>query len=126
MDMKSSEEIINELTHNGKYATDVCLLFYMNEETHYLYYLRRLNITGKKLENLAYKCVPDMDLDYLKQTIRYLSSGFLRDSEIQENLESDNPIPFITKLLNIGDYIERVYESYTFDFLNKFNSKKKR
>lgn len=121
----SDEEIIIKLSDDGKYASDVCLMLYMDEEKQYLFYLDYLEIRCKDLETLAYKCIPSLDIDYLKQTIRFLCSGFLGKDEIEANLKSDNPVYFIDKLMKKGDYIEREYEGYSYRFRQKLNNKKR-
>ena len=63
-------DVLERLTHNNTYATDICLLLYLEEKYTSLYYLDYLNITGKELENLP-KCCKDDSIDYLTQTIRF-------------------------------------------------------
>jgi len=124
--MNDVEDIINRLTHDGKYANEICLLLYMSERYSSLYYLDYLNITGKELETLKEKCLVEDTLDYLTQTIRFLRSGFLDNKEIKENLNSKNPIPFIDRLLEEGENWETAYENYAGDFRCKFSKFNKR
>ena len=122
----SEEELIAKLTEDGEYANDICLLLSLDDDKHYFYYLDYLEIRGKDLETFSYKCIPNLDIDYLKQTIRFLCSGFLGKDEIKENLRSNEPVYFIDKLMEVGDYIEREYEGYAYRFRCKLNNNKKR
>lgn len=119
-------QVIDRLTHNGEYANDVCLLLLLNEKYTSLHYLDYLNITGKDLEILKEKCLKEDTLDYLTQTIRFLRSGFLGNEEIKQNLHSENPIPFIDRLLIIGEDYERAYEIFTSKFFSKLSKTNKR
>lgn len=114
--MDDMENIINRLTHDGEYATDVCLLLYLSEKYTSLHYLDYLEITGKELETLKEKCLAEYSLDHLTQTIRFLRSGFLSKEEIKNNLTSSNPIPFIDRLLKPNENIELAYENYAGNF----------
>lgn len=107
--------IIDKLTESNTYATDVCLLLYMSDCYTSLHYLDYLDIKGKELENLPNACIDD-SLDCLTQTIRFLRSGFLGKDEIKENLNSANPVPFITRLLVVGEDWENAYEEYAYYF----------
>ena len=109
-------DILKRLTHNGKYANDVCLQLYITENYSSLYFLDYLNITGKELEILKEKCLAEDTLDYLTQTIRFLKSGFLGIDEIKNNVNSKNPIPFINRLLINGEDYESAYENFAGDF----------
>ena len=123
--MKDISEVLEKLTHNNTYATDICLLLYLNEEYTSLYYLDYLDITGKELENLS-KCCKDESIDYLTQTIRFLRSGFLGKDEIKENLNSKNPVLFIDRLLIPGENWEYAYENFAGDFRMKLSRNKGR
>lgn len=123
--MKTISEVLERLTHNNEYATDVCLLLYLNDEYTSLYYLDYLNITGKELENLP-KCCKEDDIKYLTQTIRFLRSGFLGNDEIKENLNSKNPVLFIDRLLQPGDDWDYVYEDYAGKFREALRKNKSR
>jgi len=91
-----------------------------------LYYLDYLNITGKDLETLAQKCLPEYTLDYLVKTIRFLRSGFLGNDEIKDNLHSPNPIPFIKeKPINSNDW-DYIYEDYAGTFRENISKNKRR
>ena len=120
------EEIVDKLTDNGNYATDVCLLLVLDNDTQSLHYLDYLNIRGKDLEVLAHNCLPDFNLDYLKQTIRFLRSGFISSSDIKKNLSSTSPVCFINRLMKSGEDWERVYEEYSNEFYKNLNKKKGR
>lgn len=124
--MKDVMDVINRLTHEGEYASDICLLLYMSEKYTSLYYLDYLNITGKELETLKEKCLIEDNLDYLTQTIRFLRSGYLGNDEIKSNLNSKNPIPFINRLLEEGENWELAYENYAGDFRCNFYKYNKR
>ena len=124
--MSAIDDVIKDLTNDGEYANEFCLLMYLDDETQYLYYLQYLDIKGKDLEAFANNCIPDWDMDYIKQTIRYLCSGFLGKDEIKQNLESDKPIPFIDRLLVEGENIEWAYEKYSANFRSNLNNNKKR
>lgn len=123
--MNNIDEIISRLTHNGQYATDICLLLYMSEKYTSLYYLDYLNITGKELETLKEKCLVEDSLDHLTQTIRFLRSEFLNNKEIKDNLNSKNPIPFIDRLLEKGENWELAYENYAINFRCNIRKNKK-
>ena len=123
--MNDIQDVITRLTHDNTYATDICLLLYLNENYTSLYYLDYLDITGKELENLP-KCCKDDSIDYLTQTIRFLRSGFLTKEEIKANLNSKNPIPFVNRLLIIGENWELAYENFAGDFRYNFSKSKGR
>lgn len=120
------DELINKLTHDGNYATDVCLLLALENASESLHYLDYLDITGKELETLAHDCLPNFDINYLKQTIRFLRSGFLDSKDIKNNLNSSNPVCFINRLIKEGEDWERVYEEYSYNFYKNLNNKKGR
>ena len=104
------DDIINKLTHDGQYATDVCLLLVLEDANESLHYLNYLNITGKELETLAHDCLPNFDIDYLKQTIRFLRSGFLSMDDVRKNLNSPKPVHFINRLIKkSSSKIEKMY-----------------
>lgn len=124
--MKDIMDVINRLTHDGEYANEVCLLLYMSEKYTSLYYLDYLDITGKELETLKDKCLVEDTLNYLTQTIRFLRSGYLGNEEIKENLNSQNPVPFIDRLLKEGENWEMAYENFAGDFRFKLSQSKKR
>lgn len=124
--MNDIQDVLNRLTHNGEYANEVCLLLYLSEKYTSLYYLDYLNITGKELETLKEKCLIEDTLDCLTQTIRFLRSGFLDKKEIKDNLNSQNPIPFIDRLLTVGENWESAYEEYAGNFRYHLNNNKKR
>lgn len=113
--METIEDVIERLTHNGDYATSLCLLLYLTDNTKSLYYLDYLKITGKDLDNLE-KLLSNESVEFLVQTIRFLRSGFLGINEIRENLNSTNPIPFIPRLLRNGEDWENAYEDFSFNF----------
>lgn len=109
-------EVLERLTENNTYATDICLLLYLNENYTSLYYLDYLKIYGKELENLKNCLIDPNDINHLTQTIRFLRSGFLGIDEIKANLNSTTPIPFITRLLKVGEDWDNVYEDYAGTF----------
>ena len=124
--MENFEEISEKLTHNGEYAVDVVLLLYLSEAYSSLHYLDYLDITGKDLETLAHKCLPEYNLDYLVKTIRFLRSGFLGMDEIIDNLHSLNPVPFIKeKPINSNDW-DYIYEDYAGTFRENLKKNKGR
>lgn len=125
MKSESVEEIIDRLTHNGQYANEVCLLLYLSEKYQSLYFLDYLNITGKELERLVDNCCDSSSIDYLTQTIRFLRSGFLSRDEIMSNINSPNPIYFITRLMNKNEDWDYVYEEYASDFRTAFRNNNK-
>ena len=119
------DDIINKLTHDGEYATDVCLLLVLEDANESLHYLDYLNITGKELETLAHDCLPIFDIDHLRQTIRFLRSGFLSMDDVRKNLNSPKPVHFINRLIKVGEDWERVYEEYSYHFYKNLNNNKK-
>ncbi len=123
--MDDISDVLERLTHNNTYATDICLLLYLEEKYTSLYYLDYLNITGKELENLP-KCCKDDSIDYLTQTIRFLRSGFLSKDEIMENLNSKNPVLFIDRLLITGEDWEHAYENFAGNFRCRLSKNKGR
>jgi hypothetical protein len=123
--MDDISDVLERLTHNNTYATDICLLLYLEEKYTSLYYLDYLNITGKELENLP-KCCKDDSIDYLTQTIRFLRSGFLSKDEIMENLNSKNPVLFIDRLLIPGEDWEHAYENFAGNFRCRLSKNKGR
>ena len=125
--MADIDEIMIKLTHDGKYATDVCLFLYLDEHYTSLHYLDYLNITGKDLENLAHKCLPiEESFEYLTDTIRFLRAGFLGEDEIFDNLRSDNPISFIDiSVPESGDW-DITYENYAGKFRSNLRKNKGR
>lgn len=124
--MDRFHEVIDKLTHNGEYATDVCLYLYLNEYYTSLYYLEYLNITGKELETLAQKCLQDSSFDYLAPTIRFLRSGFLSEDEIHDNLKSSNPVNFIDSSTPSYNDWEITYENYAGNFRENVSKNKGR
>jgi hypothetical protein len=124
--MKDITEVLENLTENNTYATDICLLLYMTDNYTSLYYLDYLNIKGKELENLPNCLLDKDDINHLTQTIRFLRSGFLGMDEIKENLNSKTPIPFITRLLKPGDDWDYVYEDYAGTFRSNLKKNKSR
>ena len=124
--MADISEVLERLTENNTYATDICLLLYLNENYTSLYYLDYLDIKGQELEQLQ-KCLKDPnDINYLTQTIRFLRSGFLGKDEIKENLNSKNPVPFIDRLLKVGEDWDYVYEGYAAKFRQALRKNKSR
>lgn len=123
---KIIEEIINDLTINGQYANDICLILLINQRYETLNYLHSLNIKGKDLEILTNNCCFEDSLECFTQTVRYLRSGFLDKKTIFSNLRSSNPIPFIHRLLKSNEDWDLVYEDYTFQFMKNFNQNKTR
>ena len=116
-------DVINKITIDNEYATDICLLLYLNENYSSLHYLDYLNITGRDLEILVEKCCVEPTIVYITQTIRFLRSGFLSNDEIKENLHSKNPITFIDRLMNKGEDWDHVYENYAARFRSLKNNK---
>ena len=124
--MKDIMKVLDNLTCNNQYATDVCLLLFLDEQYTSLYYLDYLGIKGKELETLAHKCCKEFSVDWLYQTIRFLRSGYLGIDEIKENLNSKKPILFINRLLRRNENYELAYENYAGDFRYLLSKNKKR
>lgn len=124
--MSDISEVIDRLTENNTYATDICLLLYLSDNYTSLYYLDYLDIKGKELENLPNCLVDKDDINYLTQTIRFLRSGFLGKDEIKQNLNSKNPVPFIDRLLKKGEDWDHVYEDYAWKFRQALRKNKSR
>ena len=108
------DELINRLTDNGQYANDICLYLVIENDDQTLHYLDYLGIRGKDLETLANKCVPS--LDYLKETVRFLRSGFLGKDEITNNLKSSTPKCFITRFIRHNEDWDHAYEEFAGNF----------
>ena len=119
------DEIINRLTDNYQYGTDIILLLTLDNDVTSIHYLNYLNIIGKRLDNLK-NSLKEFDLQYLKQTIRFLRSGFPDIKDIYDNLDRDEPIYFIPRLLKVGEDWEMAYENFTSEFNRKFTSNKSR
>ena len=124
--MSDISEVIDRLTENNTYATDICLLLYLNDNYPSLYYLDYLDIKGVELENLPNCLVDKDDINYLTQTIRFLRSGFLGKDEIKQNLNSKNPVPFIDRLIKKGEDWDYVYEDYAWKFRQALRKNKSR
>lgn len=124
--MIDSVDLVNELTNNGEYANEACLLLLINNEDITLNYLHHLNIKGKDLETLYNKCCFDQSVECLVQTTRYLMSGFLNYRTIFLNLRNENPIIFIDRLLAPGEDWNHAYEKYTANFYKNLNNSKSR
>lgn len=124
------EEKINVLTDNGKYAEDICLLFLANNDSLYLDFLLEYGIIGEKLETFAYKCCHNGDIDFMKETLLCISMDLFKLQLVHQNLESENPIPFIEKLQeNDEGYIAtftRYYKTFMDNMERKQNNNKKR
>lgn len=118
------DELVNELTENGTYANVICLLIILENKERYLNQLKHLGITGKKIETLVYKCCNEFSIDYIGQTLFYLRSGFLDNKTIHDNLESDNPIPFLDKLLRDGEDWDYAFERCTGTFYQNLKNNK--
>ena len=114
--MTNIVDIINNLTINGTAATKVCSLLYKTNNIDTLIELNKLNITGTDLENLFDLCGFEHPLEFLIQTVKYLSSGYVDKSSVIENLRSDSPVPFITKLITPEEDISRAYDQITSRF----------
>lgn len=110
------KKVIDRLTENGQHANEICLLLYLNNNYDTLHYLDFLDITGKSLETLFYKCCFEQKKQCLVETVRYLRSGFLDKETIHKNLNSDHPVYFIDRLLKVGEDWDYVYEDYTAKF----------
>lgn len=115
------EDLILKLTDNYQYATDLILLLEMENDTTSMHYLNYLDIKGKMLDNLR-NCMPEVSYEYLWQTIRFLRSNFVIQKDIHANLNSPNPICFITRLLEEGESWENAYENFAGDFYSHFPS----
>ena len=119
------DDVINRLTNNLQYGTDLILFLTINDDTTSINYLDYLYITGKELDNFK-NCLPEFSLQYIKETIRFLRSGFIGCADIHQNLNSSNPICFIPRLLIIGENFERAYEDFAGEFYTKFKRFKSR
>ena len=122
---KGIDDIIDRLTHNNKYASDICLLLYFSKSASTIHSLDKLDITGKNLETLVYKCLPEVTLDSINQTVRYLSSGFLSKDDIHYNLNSSEPVVFIDRLIQQGEDYENLYEHYSASFNTRLKNNKR-
>ena len=95
------DDIVIKLTDNFEYGTDIILLLTLNDDTTSIHYLDYLNISGKQLDNLK-NCLVEFSFPHIKETIRFLRSGFISVNDIHNNLNSKNPVCFITRLLRLG------------------------
>ena len=119
------ETIIEELADNNEDAYAVCLFLYVYDDLDALRHLHHLGIKGEDLVTFIYECCPNQSLDYINQSIRFLLSGFLGKDEIENNLKSQNPVPFIPRLLVKGENWEHAYENFAGDFRMKSTPKKR-
>ena len=119
------DDLINKLTNNFQYGNDLILFLIANDDMSSIHYLDYLNIKGKELDNFT-KCLPEFSLQYIKETIRFLRSGFVSSNDIHANLNSKTPICFITRLLKIGENWEYAYEDFAGNFYTKFTPPKPR
>ena len=120
------DTIMEELADNNDDAYAVCLFLYMNEDYYALRNLHYLDIKGKDLDTFVSKCCNDGEsIDFINQSVRFLLSGFLGKDEIEANLKSDNPIPFIPRLLIKGEDWDHAYENFAGDFRMKSTPKKR-
>lgn len=117
------DEIINRLTENGNYASDICLIFVVNGDDMYLEYLDKIDIRGKRLEIFAHKCCNECDPDYIKDTLLCISFGLFDLDIINKNIDSSNPLPFIDELHKPSDSIVRRYVRLKNEFDAKFNKR---
>lgn len=124
--MITLKNIIDELTENGKYANEICLQFLIENKDSYLEYLQKCNITGKKLETFAYKCCHDANIYYMMETLMCISMDIFDLKLVHQNLESNNPIPFIQQLQGDNEGYIACYKRYHDTFLNNMNNKKSR
>jgi hypothetical protein len=121
----NEEEIVNKLTENGKYCEDVCILFLLDDKVHYMKYLCDNGITGKKFETFIHKCCDVYDINCFVQTILYISFDIFQMKDVHENLESNNPIPFIKNYENKQVITINDYMFYSRDFKERFEENKR-
>ena len=114
------EETINYIADDNDEAYGVCLLLLLENKEYVFPSLLRLGIRGKDLATLAYKCCNTSSIDYLTQTIRFLSYPGLTKDEIMANLHSPNPIHFVPRLMIVGEDWEETYWGFIWDFRDNF------
>lgn len=123
------QELIERIANNNEDAYGVCLLLVLENREYVFPTLERLDIKGEDLVTLAYKCCKQDSIDYLTQTIRFLSYPGLTKKEIMDNLHSSNPIHFVPRLMVVGEDWEETYWSFIWDFRkqiqNNDNNKKR-
>lgn len=125
MSEKDIDTIMEELADNNEDAYGVCLFLYMYDDNYALQNLHHLGIKGEDLFTFVYECCPNQNIDFINQSIRFLLSGFLGKDEIEANLKSKNPIPFIPRLLVKGENWEHAYENFAGDFRMNRTPKKR-
>lgn len=118
-------ELIEKIADNNDDAYSVCLMLVLENKEYVFPTLERLNIKGEDLVTLAYKCCKLDSIDYLTQTIRFLSYPGLTKEEIFANLHSEKPIHFVPRLMIVGEDWEETYWVFIHDFRNQFKNNNK-
>ena len=85
--------------------------------------LIQLNITGKKLEVLFDLSDLEDPLQYLIETVDFLSAGYIDKFTMSENLKSNNPVKFIYRLLKENEDKNALYQKYTNQFYSQIREK---
>ena len=120
------DDILARLTENGQYANELCLMFYVMDESYFLEYFDKIDIRGKDLETFAYKCCHEGDIDYIRDTLLCISFGLFDIDKVYENLKSSNPVNFIDEReLSTDTHIQR-FVRLKREFDQKFNKNKGR
>ena len=119
------DELLEKIANDNDEAYGVCLLLVLENKEYVFKTLDRLNIYGQDLVTLAYKCCDPSSIDYLTQTIRFLSYPGLTKKEIFDNLHSKNPIHFVPRLMIEGEDWEETYWSFIWDFRDKIKNNNK-
>ena len=116
------EEMIEIIANNNDEAYGVCLMLVLENREYVFPTLLRLGIIGEDLVTLAYKCCNTSSIDYLTQTIRFISYPGLTKEEVMDNLHSPNPIHFVPRLMIVGEDWEETYWSFIWDFRKNFKN----
>jgi len=119
------DKLIERIADGDEDAYGVCLLIVLENKEYVFSSLERIGIKGKDLATLAYKCCNDSSIDYLTQTIRFLSYPGLSKKEIFDNLHSKNPIHFVPRLMIKGEDWEETYWDFIWDFRDKIKNNNK-
>ena len=115
------QSIILELTDNLKYATDAVLGLLLDDfkdNYDFLAILKASDIKGKRLDKLFTQCCYK-DVRCLKDTISMFYLTPVNNQDVYKNIDSDNPIPFISReFLDVDGEVD--LDAAADDFNKKF------
>lgn len=122
--MNDIKERIEELTQSRQYALRICQKLINKNHYKTLDSLLDLDIIGKKLETLFDLCGVEQPIEYLIETVNFLSAGYIDKTSMNDNLNSDNPIEFIYRLPKENEDKSILYSKYTSTFYSNLRESK--